>query len=141
MKKTVALLALVASVLLVAAPPASASGRGRGGGHPGHHFRGQPVRHARVFFGTSVFIGPAFYPYYYPPPYYYYPPAVYAPVYTAPVVVEPPTYLQQSPPPAQAAPAQSYWYYCEISRAYYPYVQQCPGGWLTVTPPAGGTTR
>jgi hypothetical protein len=88
-----------------------------------------------------VFIGPAFYPYYYPPPYYYYPPAVYAPVYTAPVVVEPPTYIQQSPPSAQAVPAQSYWYYCEISRAYYPYVQQCPGGWLTVTPPAGGTTR
>lgn len=25
-------------------------------------------------------------------------------------------------------------YYCEEAKAYYPYVQQCPGGWRQVTP-------
>jgi hypothetical protein len=58
-------------------------------------------------------------------------------VYTAPVVIErsPPVYIQQSPPP------QPYWYYCEASRTYYPYVQQCPGGWLTVVPPTPGASN
>lgn len=140
MKKTVALVALAATLLLIAAPAVDASGRGRGGGHHGHrghHSRGHHLHRARVFIGTSFFIGPAFAPYYYPPPYYYYPyyaPVYVPPVYSAPVVVEPPAYIQQSVPSAQAAPAQSYWYYCESSRAYHPYVQQCPGGWLTVTP-------
>jgi hypothetical protein len=47
----------------------------------------------------------------------------------------PQTYIQQG----QEAPAQ-YWYYCEEARAYYPYVRECPGGWMTVVPqpPASG---
>ncbi len=28
----------------------------------------------------------------------------------------------------------SYWYYCADAKAYYPYVQQCPAGWLRVIP-------
>ena len=27
-----------------------------------------------------------------------------------------------------------YWYYCPDSKAYYPYVQQCPTAWLKVIP-------
>jgi Family of unknown function (DUF6515) len=46
-------------------------------------------------------------------------------------------------PPAPAAPAPAAsaaagtWYYCDASKAYYPYVQSCPGGWRPVaaTPP------
>jgi len=65
---------------------------------------------------------------------YYYPP------YSAPVVIQQqaPVYEQQAP---QAEPQQYYWYYCAESKAYYPYVKQCPGGWMKVvptpTPPKG----
>ncbi len=55
------------------------------------------------------------------------------PVYTAPpTVVEqaPPVYVQPEPQPPQ------YWYYCQNPQGYYPYIQQCPGGWMTVVPPA-----
>lgn len=73
---------------------------------------------------------------------YYYPYGGYYP-YSPPVIVqqEPQVYIQQAPP-AEAAPTApepapgQYWYYCEDARAYYPYVQQCPRGWMTVVPPA-----
>ena len=75
------------------------------------------------------------YPYYYPPyPYYRY--------YPAPLVVErAPVYVEQAPAPAQpqssqvqpATPSGS-WYYCNESGAYYPYVQECAGGWQRVAP-------
>jgi len=87
--------------------------------------------HGGVRFG--VVVGAPFYPWYYPPYYspYYYPPAVAAPAGTQ-------TYIEQGG--AQAAPAQSsYWYYCAESKTYYPYVKECPGGWQRVTPqPAPG---
>jgi hypothetical protein len=89
--------------------------------------------HHRPHFG--VFIGPYWDPWYYPP-YYYYPP------YGPPLVVEqaPPTvYIEQEGAPSEsttpATPAQTnYWYYCEAQRAYFPYVQECPGGWQKVLP-------
>ena len=82
--------------------------------------------HARVSVG--VVFGAPFYPWYYPP-YYYYPPAVVA------VPAAPTTYIEQASTPA---PSQrtSYWYYCEASRTYYPYVKECPAGWLRVVPQA-----
>jgi hypothetical protein len=70
------------------------------------------------FFGGPVFVGPWFGfwdPFWFPPPV----------VIQAPA----PVYVQQP-----AAPP--YWYYCPDANAYYPYVQQCPGGWLTVVPNA-----
>jgi len=69
-------------------------------------------------------------PYYYYPPPYYYPPAVAAPPSAPPAYVE-----RGDAPPAQA---QNWWYYCEDSRAYYPYTKSCPSGWKRVspTPPA-----
>ena len=54
------------------------------------------------------------------------------PYYAAPpVVVEPPPteYIQ-----APAPPAQDYWYYCQSAGMYYPYVKECPGGWMQVVP-------
>ena len=124
-------LALVScAALLAAAADESWAGRsgsrgssGRGvshsGGHHGH--RG----HTRVFVGGAFFAGPAFYapyPYYYPypAPYYGYPPP-------------PPVYIQQNDTPVTPE-SQLYWYYCQGSRAYYPYVQDCPGGWQRVMP-------
>ena len=120
MKKLIAVLAVAVSMFLVAAPPADA---------------------ARVVVRGGVWVGPGWgpywgpyggpwgYPYYYPPAYPY-PPAVYE----EPIIAEPPSYIQA--PVEQHAPSTSYWYYCEGAKAYYPYVKECPGGWLTVVPPA-----
>jgi hypothetical protein len=58
-------------------------------------------------------------------PSYTYPSVVVAP---PPVYVPPPPVYSNPPPPPQ------YWYYCDQLQAYYPYVQQCPGGWRQVLP-------
>ena len=47
-----------------------------------------------------------------------------------------------APPPVAAAPVYTdayqnqaqYWYYCQASQGYYPYVSECPSGWLQVVP-------
>lgn len=84
-----------------------------------------------VHFGLTI--GPYWGPGYYLPPPYYYPP------YYPPVVVErpaPQVYIEQ--PQQNAAPegaaSANYWYYCAASKAYYPYVRDCPGGWRKVLP-------
>jgi hypothetical protein len=87
--------------------------------------------HSRVVVGLGFGFGPYWGwpgPYYYPPAYY--PPAV--------IVASPPAptqYVERAEPP-QAG----YWYYCESSRGYYPYVKECPGGWKAV-PPAPPPTQ
>ena len=107
--------AMLIAAALAGAAPASAHGGGR------------------VHFGLGLNFGPYWGPYwgpawYYPPPYYYTPP---------PVVVAPPApqnYVERND-----SPSQGYWYYCEASRGYYPYVKQCPAGWKAVPaapPPA-----
>jgi hypothetical protein len=56
------------------------------------------------------------------------------PYYASPPVVlqqQPPTYEEQAP---QQEVQQSYWYFCASSKTYYPYVKECPGGWLKVVP-------
>ncbi len=62
------------------------------------------------------------------PRYYYDPPAPVI-IQTVPRYNPPEVYIQQTPPPEQG-----YWYYCESARAYYPYVKECPGGWMKVVP-------
>ncbi len=85
----------------------------------------------RVFVGFNV--GPYWGGPYWGPPYYspyYYPAPVY---YPAPIVVAPPApaqYVERSDQPMQSG----YWYYCETSRGYYPYVRDCPSGWKAVPP-------
>ena len=84
--------------------------------------------HGHVRFG--VFLGaPAWYypgPYYYGPPYYY--PSVVA------VPASPPVYAERGDGYAEPGRSDAYWYYCADSRAYYPYVKECPGGWQRVVP-------
>lgn len=41
-----------------------------------------------------------------------------------------------TPPVYEQQPPQPYWYYCQNPGGYYPYVQQCPNGWLQVVPDA-----
>jgi len=98
-------------------------------------FASEPAEaHGRTRFSVGIgfgypYWGPFWSPWYYPPPYYYYPPAV--------VVREPVTYIEQgniSGASAQSADSGSWWYYCESSRGYYPYVRECPTGWQRVPP-------
>ncbi|HEX9408094.1 MAG TPA: hypothetical protein VGA23_00415 [Methylomirabilota bacterium] len=51
-------------------------------------------------------------------------------------VLAPWPYWYNYPPPS-STPSQ-YWAYCQDPEGYYPYVQDCPGGWIPVvpTPPA-----
>ena len=99
------------------------------------------LAHGRGYVRFGVFVGAPFGYGYYPPYYYrpYYSP-YYAPVVTVPYT--PPTYIEQDSPQAAPAPQtspapQNYWYYCADSKAYYPYVSQCPGGWQRVAPTPG----
>ncbi len=117
-------------IVLLLVPPPLAVAREAGGFH-GH--AGAGVGHAwggwhgrRGFHGHGggsgvIVLGPDLWgnaPWWWAPPY----PDDTSPDYTAPPVV-----VQPSPP--------AYWYYCPEARAYYPYVQHCPSGWLTVVPP------
>lgn len=85
--------------------------------------------HGRGFVRGGIWIGPGWGPWWGPPvyPYYYAPP---------PVVIQPqpPVYEQQAP---QVEEQQYYWYFCPDSKTYYPYVKQCPSGWMKVVPPPG----
>ncbi|HYB43385.1 MAG TPA: hypothetical protein VEL75_16515 [Candidatus Methylomirabilis sp.] len=92
---------------------------------------------SRVFVGVNVGV-PLWGPVWGPPV-----------VYPAPVLVAPPPIIVQSPPPpqtfverqpppppqvqAQAQPSQ-FWYFCQDSQTYFPYVKECPSGWLQVVP-------
>jgi hypothetical protein len=112
MKKAICLGALILSALLLVSPqPVAAHG------------------HGRVSFGAHVFIGPGFWwpgawwgPGWWGPPYYYSPPAV---------IQQAPVYVQPTPPPEEPP----YWYYCQKPQGYYPYIRQCPNGWMKVVPP------
>jgi hypothetical protein len=93
--------------------------RGHGHEHHGHRHH----RHG----GPRVFISPRlvvpFGSYWEP---YGYPPVV--------IVPSPRVYVEPLPPVAAQPPASTYWYYCDDLQAYYPYVEQCPGGWRPVNP-------
>ena len=111
--KWVAGLALAAALL--GAVPAFAHGGGR--------------VHLGIGFNFGPYWGPYWGPaWYYPPPYYY--PPYYPPAVVVAPPAAPPVYVERGDQP----PPQSYWYYCEQSRGYYPYVKECPGGWKAVPP-------
>ncbi len=87
----------------------------------------------RLNFGLNLGYDPFYYgsfgyrdPFFYPP-YYAYPPTVVMP--SAPSV-----YIQQQETVPPVQPQIQYWYYCQNPDGYYPYVKQCPGGWLQVVP-------
>lgn len=91
---------------------------------------------ARV--GVGFYFGVPVGGYYYGAPYYY-PPYPYYPPTT--IVSPPQNYVEQGAPQAAPAPQpaqQHYWYYCPDSRAYYPYVRDCPAGWQRVSPQPQG---
>lgn len=137
MKRLPLVLAAFATLLslLAMSSPAEAHGRIRGG----------------VFLNFGV---P--WPGYWAPRYYYPPPAYYYDDYYVPpsrVIIERRSELQYveksdvegTPAPSTdqataAAPAPSqvkptnWWYWCESSKKYYPYVKECTGGFERVPP-------
>lgn len=124
---------LVAGVLLLGGTYPADAWRGGGFPHGGsqhgrfHHGEFHHGGHGRVFVGTHIFLGDPFWPGPWYPPYP-----------SPPVIVQqtPPVYIQQNAP----GDAATYWYYCEQARGYYPYVKECPGGWMTVVPPTPSPT-
>jgi hypothetical protein len=79
--------------------------------------------------GVGIVFNPfLFEPWYYPNPYYYYPPAVVG------VPATPPVYIERAENVEPVPQVSASWYYCAASQGYYPYVEQCPGGWLAVSP-------
>ncbi len=151
--KTISTLLVLAVAGMAATDPAFAQ---RHGG--GYHGGGYRDAHGGAGIGLGLGLGiglgylfsaPAYYapaPYYYSPRIYYYPPPV-QPYYYPPLVEQAPqAYIEQGaiqPPPQQASPneaRESWWYYCDESKSYYPYVRDCPAGWQRVSPappPAG----
>jgi hypothetical protein len=143
MKKTIYLAITILVLLLAAAITdyAYAEGSSRGGGgyyggggyHGGGHYYGGGGYYRGGYWRGGVWIGPGwgwggwgpwwwgapYYPYY---PYYASPPTV--------IEQEPPVYVEPTPQQEE----QSYWYYCRNPQGYYPYVKQCPGGWMKVIP-------
>lgn len=122
MKKSIYLVLVLISVVLLfaSALPAQADWHGHGG-HGGHG-----SSHVGVWFGPGwggwdPWWWGAAYPYYYNN-YYWRPPVVYQ--------EESPVYVEPTPQTEE----QTYWYYCPESRNYYPYVKKCPNGWLKVVP-------
>ena len=73
-------------------------------------------------------------PYWGPGPYWaspwYYPPAYYPPAVVVAQPAAPTQYVERADPQQPSG----YWYYCETSRGYYPYVKDCPSGWKAVPP-------
>ncbi|MGO9443370.1 MAG: OmpA family protein [Thiobacillaceae bacterium] len=131
--KTISILAL--SFLVSTALPAGALARGPGNGGfhgvGGFHGGGRYDRgghfYGGLYFGAPLFWGPGyFYPYPYTYPYFY-------PPYDA-LAASPPAYSEKESEEAATAPQSGYWYYCANRRGYYPYVQECPGGWQVVAP-------
>jgi hypothetical protein len=114
--KWMGMIVMLAALLSASAGPSYAwGGHGFRGFHGGFHGFGGP----RIAIGIGPFWGPFWTPYAYPygEPYAY-----------PPVVIAPSTQVSVQPPP------QASWYYCDNPRGYYPYVQQCPGGWKPVAP-------
>jgi hypothetical protein len=113
---------MIAVLLLISPVPGYADRDGHG--YKGHGYRSHGHRGHRHS-GVRVFISPGlvvpFGSYWEP---YSPPPVVVAPA--------PRVYVEPAPPPP------TYWYYCDAAQAYYPYVQQCPGGWRQVLPSPPG---
>lgn len=108
------------------------------GGYYGHAayggYVGRPGYHGYSNVGVGIVIDPFLYrPWYYPGPYYYPPYGYpYPPVISVPA--NPPVYIERAEVAEPAPPASASWYYCANPQGYYPYVENCPGGWQAVAP-------
>lgn len=118
MNRTKAVLAATFLITLLFA--ATGYARGPYGHWRGGHWRGGVWIDPFLLAPLAAGAYPYGYPYPYGPP---------------PVIVQQPDVYVQPAPQQYVQPAEpSYWYYCRKPEGYYPYVKQCPGGWLKVVP-------
>jgi len=109
----------------IGAQPAPRERHG-GEGHfnaPRHHHYG----------GTGFFIESP----YSQPNFYYWPYYTYQPYYSSPTIItpsSPPTYIDQGTVLNPQSLEPNRWDYCPDPAGYYPYVQDCPGGWEKIEP-------
>lgn len=109
--------ALAAAVLLALPVNDAAWARGGGHGHHGHH--GHRGVHIGVLIGVPLLL------------HHWWGHQAYAAPPAPTVVPAEPVYAIRDEPPATA-----YWYRCLAPDGYYPYVQECPGGWQREVPRA-----
>lgn len=103
--------------------------RGYGHGYGHGYGYGYGYGRAGAFFGGALVAGALLSPWYYSP--------YYAASYPTVVEVSPPqmVYMEQAQAVAPAASdAGSWWYFCNDTRAYYPYVRECASPWQRVAP-------
>ena len=118
MKRTLRISMAVVAVLLMSAVSGQAD-RG-GGGHGGGWGWGPAI-------GLGLGLGL----WEMSQPYYGYP---YYPYYNLAPIIEQPSTEMYVPPAPQQSVEPTYWYYCRAPEGYYPYVKQCPNGWMKVVP-------
>jgi hypothetical protein len=99
-----------------------------GSSHPRHHHRGRAV----IFIGAPFLFWAWPYGYTYLPPPYYYGPDFSAHENLPDVYVE-----KFDGTPTPDTPGEIY---CPSKSAYYPDVQDCPGGWQRLIREQGGET-
>ena len=127
MKRTLRISMAVVAVLLMSAVSGQAyrGGGGHGGGWGGHGGGGG------WGWGPAIGLGVGLGLWGLSSPYYGYP---YYPSYNpAPIIEQPLTEMYAEPAPPQSV-QPTYWYYCRVPEGYYPYVKQCPDGWMKVVP-------
>ncbi len=119
---------LVLMVACMVNIPSALAERGGHGGRGGRAVHGEHFGHRGGHAEFGVFVGPGlWWPGWWEPyPYY--------PYYPSPIVIQQPTDLYVQPVPQADVP--DYWYFCPEPQGYYPYVKQCPKGWMRVVPPA-----
>jgi hypothetical protein len=146
MKRLPLLLAAFAALLTLfaASTPAEAHGRIRGG-----VFLNFGVPWPGYYWGPRYYYGPPAYTYY--DDYYYGPPTAVVIERRQPEYVERSDVEGRSAAPSSTAPSTSdqatanapapsqvkatnWWYWCESSKKYYPYVKECSGGFERVPP-------
>lgn len=100
---------------------------GGGGGGPSGHFHGGGWGWGPALgLGLGLGLWGLTYPYYAYPYYPYYD--------QAPIIVQQPSTEMYVQPAPQQSVEPSYWYYCQDPKGYYPYVKECPNGWMKVVP-------
>jgi hypothetical protein len=118
MNRSVRMSLVVVAVLLMSVLTSQADRGGRHGGGHGGGWGWGPAIGLGLGLGLWELSRP-----YYGYPYYY----------NAPVVQQAPAEIYVQPAPLPPA-APQYWYYCQDPEGYYPYVKQCPDGWMKVVP-------
>jgi len=126
MKRTLRISLAVVAVLLMSAMSGQArGGGGHGGGRGGHGGGGGWGWGPAIGLGLGLGLWELSNPYYGYPYYPYYNPV--------PIIEQPSTEMYVEPAPQQRV-EPTYWYYCRAPEGYYPYVEQCPNGWMKVVP-------